>query len=193
MDILGSAIFLLIMALPMILIGLLIRLSSRGGVIFQQERAGKDGRAFTLYKFRSMKCKGEESSLFHEEEMVTGIGKFLRKWRLDEIPQALNVLLGTMSLVGPRPTLLYQIERYNEEQRRRLTVKPGITGWAQINGDKAITWPERIELDLWYVDNWSIWLDVVIILRTPVALSKISRINVESAPPKDDISREEKG
>lgn len=187
-DIVGAGVFLLVLGFPIIVVTVLIKLSSRGPVIFKQERIGKDGSTFTLYKFRSMKSDEKESGVFHDEARVTAIGRFIRKWRIDEIPQMFNVIKGDMSLVGPRPTLTYQVSRYSKEQARRLLVKPGLTGWAQINGDEAVTWPERIDLDLWYVDNWSILLDLRIILLTPFALLKIKDVNVESGPPRDDIS-----
>ena len=107
-----------------------------------------------------------------EDPRITRVGKWLRKLSLDELPQLFNVLRGEMSIVGPRPTLLYQIEKYDARQKKRLLVKPGITGWAQINGRNLLTWPERIELDVWYVENWSLWLDLQIIIRTPIIVFK---------------------
>ncbi|MBC7248243.1 MAG: sugar transferase [Actinobacteria bacterium] len=183
-----SLIALIILAIPMGIIAVLIRLESPGPALFKQERAGRDGKIFILYKFRSMKGNGGQNYTFHDEEHITTVGRLLRKWRLDELPQLINVLKGDMSLVGPRPALPYQVERYDSEQKRRLCVKPGVTGWSQIHGDEAISWPDRIKLDVWYVDHWSLWLDIKIILMTPGALLRIRKINVEKGPPPDEIS-----
>ncbi len=179
---------LLVLGLPLGCLAVLIKLESRGPVLFRQERIGKHGAPFTLYKFRSMKDEKEKEGLFHDADRVTRIGRFIRRWRIDELPQLINVLKGDMSIVGPRPTLPYQVERYDERQKRRLDVRPGITGWSQIHGDVAISWPERIELDLWYIDNWSLWLDIKTILLTPAALLRIRKVNVEKGPPPDEIS-----
>jgi undecaprenyl phosphate N,N'-diacetylbacillosamine 1-phosphate transferase len=152
------------------LLGLLIRLDSNGPIFFKQKRIGKDGKPFISYKFRSMIDKATSLGLglnvCVDDDRITRIGKFLRNTSLDELPQLFNVLKGEMSIVGPRPTLQYQVEAYDEEQRRRLQVKPGITGWAQINGRNAIPWEERIKLDVWYVDHWSLRLDLNILGRT---------------------------
>jgi undecaprenyl phosphate N,N'-diacetylbacillosamine 1-phosphate transferase len=152
------------------LIAGLIRLETPGPVFFRQERIGKDGRPLVAYKFRSMvdnaTAMGLGLNVAVNDARITRMGKFLRNTSLDELPQLFNVLKGEMSLVGPRPTLAYQVAAYNEVQRRRLLVKPGITGWAQINGRNAIPWEERIRLDVWYVDHWSLGLDFTILLRT---------------------------
>jgi undecaprenyl phosphate N,N'-diacetylbacillosamine 1-phosphate transferase len=152
------------------LIAGLIRLETPGPAFFRQERIGKDRRPFLAYKFRSMVDSAALQGLRHHvavnDPRLTRIGQFLRNTSLDELPQLVNVLKGDMSLVGPRPTLAYQVEGYNEFQRRRLLVKPGITGWAQVNGRNAIPWRDRIKLDVWYVDNWSLGLDFHILLRT---------------------------
>jgi len=187
-DFVVVTILLVIFSLPLVLIAFALKLESRGPAIFRQERAGRDGKVFTLYKLRSMRISKEQGDIFHEEQNVTGVGKFIRRWRIDEIPQFINVLKGDMSIVGPRPTLPYQAERYNQEQRRRLSVRPGLTGWSQIHGDFAISWPDRIALDLWYIDNWSLWLDLKIMLLTPIALLRIRKINAEEGPPPDEIS-----
>lgn len=148
----------------------LIRLESSGPAFFRQERIGKDGRPFTAYKFRSMienaTSLGLGLNVAANDFRITRMGKFLRNTSLDELPQIFNVIKREMSLVGPRPTLPHQVARYNEFQRRRLLAKPGITGWAQVNGRNAIPWEERIALDVWYVDHWSLRLDLVILLRT---------------------------
>ena len=167
----------LILLLPLFgIIAVAIKIDDRGPVFFRQERAGKDGRIFRIYKFRSMVVGAEHkgAGVFVEENdsRITRVGKFLRHTSLDELPQLFNVLKGEMSLVGPRPTLPYQVERYDARQRERLTVKPGITGWAQVNGRNFLSWPERIELDLWYVDNWSLRLDFYIFVKTILVLFK---------------------
>jgi undecaprenyl phosphate N,N'-diacetylbacillosamine 1-phosphate transferase len=152
------------------LIAGLIRLETPGPAFFCQVRIGKDGRPFVAYKFRSMvdnaTAMGLGLNVAADDSRITRMGKFLRNTSLDELPQLFNVIQGEMSLVGPRPTLAYQVARYDEVQRRRLLVKPGITGWAQINGRNAIPWEERLKLDVWYVDNWSLRLDFYILLRT---------------------------
>jgi lipopolysaccharide/colanic/teichoic acid biosynthesis glycosyltransferase len=152
------------------LIAGLIRLETPGPAFFRQERIGKDGRPFVAYKFRSMvdhaASMGLGLNVAVNDARITRMGKFLRHTSLDELPQVFNVLQGEMSLVGPRPTLAYQVAAYNDFQRRRLLVKPGITGWAQVNGRNAIPWEERIKLDVWYVDHWSLSLDWIIMRRT---------------------------
>ncbi len=152
------------------LLAALIRLDSPGPVFFCQERIGQDGRPFVAYKFRSMVDKavtmGLGLNVAVNDPRITRVGKLLRATSLDELAQLYNVLKGDMSLVGPRPTLPYQVAAYNDFQRRRLLVKPGITGWAQINGRNAIPWEERIRLDVWYVENWSLKLDFFILMRT---------------------------
>jgi lipopolysaccharide/colanic/teichoic acid biosynthesis glycosyltransferase len=152
------------------LIAGLIRLETPGPVFFRQERIGKDGRPFVAYKFRSMvdhaASLGLGLNVAAHDARITRVGRFLRNTSLDELPQVFNVLQGEMSLVGPRPTLPYQVAAYDDFQRRRLGVKPGITGWAQVNGRNSIPWEERIKLDIWYVDHWSLGLDLSILGRT---------------------------
>jgi len=164
---------LIVLAIPFVFIALAIKLDSRGPVFFRQERVGKDGRPFILLKFRTMQQdsrRGEIDLLAKDDPRITRVGRFLREWGLDELPQLWNVVKGDMSLVGPRPTLRYQVERYDAQQRRRLLVKPGITGWALIHGRNALTWQERIELDLWYVDHVSFFLDLRILWRTVIVV-----------------------
>jgi len=172
-----------------------IKTEDRGPVFFVQERVGKNGKLFRMYKFRSMIVGAEKKGLGvfirTDDERITRIGKFIRKTSIDELPQLINVLKGEMSIVGPRPTLEYQVKRYNEEQKRRLSVKPGITGWAQINGRNNMTWPEKIELDLWYVDHWSIGLDLKIIGRTIWFVLKKEGIYSDEGIIIDEISRTE--
>lgn len=151
-------------------VSLIILISNGWPAIFVQERVGKDGEAFRLYKFRTMirnaAQQGLGTTVGKSDDRITRVGAFLRSWSLDELPQVLNVLKGEMSLVGPRPTLAYQVAQYTPAQRRRLEMKPGITGWAQVNGRNALPWPQRIELDVWYVDHFSLGLDLRILWRT---------------------------
>lgn len=177
LDFVASTVALVLLAVPFALIGLAIRLDSPGPVFFRQERVGKGGRPFRVWKFRTMVKDAERIGLglnvSATDERITRVGRFLREWALDELPQLINVWLGEMSLVGPRPTVPAQVAVYNDFERRRLEVKPGITGWAQIHGRNAISWDERIRYDVWYVDHWSFWLDLYILLRTiPVVLSR---------------------
>ena len=160
----------MIVLLPIFaVIGIFIKLDSKGPVFFIQERAGKDGKIFRAYKLRTMVDNAEKKGLGFEVEKndsrITCVGKYLR-WGIDELPQLINVFKGDMSLVGPRPTLLHQVKKYSEREKRRLEVKPGITGWALVNGRNRLSWPERIKLDIWYIDNWSIWLDLKILFKT---------------------------
>jgi lipopolysaccharide/colanic/teichoic acid biosynthesis glycosyltransferase len=147
-----------------------IRLESPGHPIYRQARAGKDGRQFSIFKLRTMvtgaEFTGAGLAIQEGDDRITRVGRFLRRYSLDELPNLYNVLRGEMSIVGPRPTLPAQVEQYTERQRGRLSVKPGITGWAQVNGRAALPWSERIELDLWYVDHRSLALDLKILTRS---------------------------
>ena len=147
-----------------------IRLESPGHPIYTQTRAGRDGRPFAIYKLRTMvrgaEFTGAGLAIQEGDDRITRVGRFLRRYSLDELPNLYNVVRGEMSIVGPRPTLPVQVEQYTERQRGRLAVKPGITGWAQVNGRASLPWAERIELDLWYVQNHSLALDLRIIART---------------------------
>jgi len=148
-------------------LALLIRFHMGTPILFRQRRTGSKERPFTFVKFRTMtEQRDENGNLLPDEQRLTGLGRFLRATSLDELPQLWNVLQGDMSLVGPRPLLLEYVPRYNEFQRRRLEVKPGITGWAQIHGRNALSWEEKFELDVWYVDHWSLWLDIKILAFT---------------------------
>jgi lipopolysaccharide/colanic/teichoic acid biosynthesis glycosyltransferase len=165
----------LVVASPLLALGALaVKLEDGGPVLYRQTRVGKDGADFELLKLRTMVVGAERIGAGYAvnegDPRITRIGRLLRKLSLDELPQLWNVVRGEMSVVGPRPTLRYQVERYDERQRRRLDVKPGITGWAQIHGRAAIPWAERIELDVWYVEHRSAWVDLQIIVRTPLAL-----------------------
>jgi len=153
---------------------LAVKLGDRGPVLFRQMRVGKDGSDFELLKLRTM-VVGAESigagyAVNEGDARITRIGRILRRLSLDELPQLWNVVRGDMSMIGPRPTLRYQVERYDDRQRRRLDVKPGITGWAQVHGRAALPWAERIELDVFYVEHRSPLLDLKILLKTPLAL-----------------------
>lgn len=169
-DLLLSLIIFILIIPVLLLISLSIYLSDYGPILYQQERIGKNGKPFTIYKFRTMDVDAESKEkgyvIVKHDPRITRIGKLLRHSSLDELPQLINVIKGEMSLVGPRPTLGYQVERYNKRQLNRLTVKPGITGWAQVNGRSSLSWPERIEYDLWYINNWSICLDILILLKS---------------------------
>jgi lipopolysaccharide/colanic/teichoic acid biosynthesis glycosyltransferase len=161
----------LAVASPLLIVaGAAIRLTTRGPVIYRQRRVGRGGEPFDLYKLRTMRMGadpvGVGTPVLPDDPRVTGIGRVLRRFSLDEIPNLVNVLRGEMAIVGPRPTLVAQVELYTAQQRRRLEVKPGLTGWAQVNGRAGIPWEERIELDVWYVDHRSLGLDLRILART---------------------------
>jgi lipopolysaccharide/colanic/teichoic acid biosynthesis glycosyltransferase len=151
-----------------------VKLETRGPVFFRQERVGRYGRPFQILKFRTLAGEPPRTPrdfiVSPADTRITRVGAFLRRWSLDELPQLWNVLKGDMSIVGPRPTLRYQVEQYDDFQRRRLEVPPGVTGWAQVNGRNALSWPQRIDHDVWYVDHRSFWLDLKILLRTPRTL-----------------------
>ena len=151
-----------------------IKLDGGGPVLYRQQRIGKDGREFELVKLRTMvvgaEGQGAGWAVDHGDPRITRVGSMLRRVSLDELPQLWNVVRGEMSLIGPRPTLAYQVEQYTPHQRRRLDVRPGITGWAQVQGRASLPWEERIELDVWYVEHRSPLLDLKILARTPLAL-----------------------
>jgi len=156
------------------LAALAVKLEDRGPVLYRQVRVGKDGRDFELLKLRTMVVGAEKIgagfAVNRGDPRITRAGRALRRLSLDELPQLWNVIRGDMSVIGPRPTLRYQVESYDERQLHRLDVKPGITGWAQIHGRTALPWAERIELDLWYVEHRSVAVDLRILFRTPLAL-----------------------
>ena len=173
-DVVGAGIGLAL-ASPLIgLAALAIKLGDGGPVFYCQRRVGLNGEQFDLVKLRTMipgaEAQGAGWAVDYADPRITRAGRVLRRLSLDELPQLWNVLHGEMSLVGPRPTLAYQVQQYTERQRRRLDVKPGLTGWAQVNGRARLLWTDRIELDLWYVENRSAWLDLKIIARTPRVL-----------------------
>jgi len=165
----------LVVASPVLaLAALAIKLEDRGPVLYRQTRVGRAGSDFELLKLRTMvvgaETMGAGLSVNRGDPRITRVGRILRKLSLDELPQLWNVVRGEMSVIGPRPTLRYQVEQYDERQRHRLDVKPGITGWAQVNGRAALPWADRIELDVWYVEHRSPTLDLKILARTPIAL-----------------------
>jgi len=164
----------LILISPLLLaLALIIRLNLGKPVIFTQVRPGFKGKPFALYKFRTMTdARDAQGNLLPDEQRLTRLGVFLRSYSLDELPELINVLRGEMSLVGPRPLLMQYLERYSPEQARRHDVLPGITGWAQVNGRNILTWQDKFRLDVWYVDHWSIWLDLKILWLTLVKVIK---------------------
>ncbi|MFL5831009.1 MAG: sugar transferase [Solirubrobacteraceae bacterium] len=170
LDIVIAALGAAITAPFVALIALAIRVESPGHPIYRQTRVGENGRQFEIYKLRTMvrgaEFTGAGLAIQEGDDRITRVGAFLRRYSLDELPNLWNVLRGEMSIVGPRPTVPVQVEQYTERQRGRLNVKPGITGWAQINGRASLPWAERIELDLWYVEHWSLALDLKILART---------------------------
>ncbi len=166
-DIVGATLALVLLAPLLLSIAVLVRLKLGSPVLFRQVRPGLHGKPFVIYKFRTMTdARDANGVLLPDEQRLTRFGQFLRSTSLDELPELLNVLKGEMSLVGPRPLLMEYLERYTPEQARRHEVKPGITGWAQIHGRNAISWEEKLRLDVWYVDNWSLGLDFRILLIT---------------------------
>lgn len=166
-DLLFALVAVLLLSPLLIGLAIAIRLDSPGPAIFTQVRSGLRGKPFTIYKFRTMTVDPQrEVALVANDSSITRVGNFLRNTSLDELPQILNILNGTMSLIGPRPTVPEQVEKYDAYQRRRLEMPPGLTGWAQVNGRNALPWDKRIALDVWYVEHWSLWLDLRIFLRT---------------------------
>ena len=164
----GASLLALILLSPLLaLIASLVRLQLGSPILFRQQRPGLCGNPFIIYKFRTMTdARGAHGNLLPDAQRLTPLGRFLRSTSLDELPELFNVLKGDMSLVGPRPLLMQYLERYTPEQMRRHEVRPGLTGWAQINGRNAITWEEKFTLDVWYVDHQSLWLDLKIIALT---------------------------
>ncbi|HEX6588854.1 MAG TPA: sugar transferase [Longimicrobiales bacterium] len=166
-DVTGALIGLLVLAVPMLLIALAVRVQLGSPVLFRQTRAGRHGAPFTMIKFRTMADRrGADGQMLPDEQRITPLGSFLRHSSLDELPELWNVLRGDMSFVGPRPLLMDYLPLYSPEQARRHEVRPGITGWAQVNGRNAVGWEDRFALDTWYVDHHTIALDLKILLRT---------------------------
>jgi len=177
------SLFLLIITLPLLLfIAMLLFISNKGRVYFIQNRPGKNEQIFTLYKFKTMNDKRDkDGNLLPDEQRLTKVGKFIRKFSLDELLQFVNVLKGDMSIIGPRPLLIEYLPLYNEEQKKRHYVKPGITGWAQVNGRNAITWEEKFKLDVWYIENISFYLDIKIFFLTILKIFKKEGINSKTS------------
>ena len=169
-DVAGASVLLVALAPVLAVIAVAVRATSPGEALFRQARIGKDGRPFTILKFRTMVKDAPRSSLgtycYADDPRITRVGRVLRATSLDELPQLVNVLRGDMSFVGPRPDLPHHVERYTPEQRRRLAMRPGITGWAQVNGRNSIPWERRIELDNEYVSRWWLGLDAIVVART---------------------------
>ncbi|HEY4976405.1 MAG TPA: sugar transferase [Gaiellaceae bacterium] len=174
MDVVVAGFGLIVSSPVLALAALAIKLEDRGPVLFRQLRVGKDGVDFELLKLRTMVVGAEKMgaglAVNRGDSRITRSGRALRRLSLDELPQLWNILRGDMSIVGPRPTLRHQVDTYTPEQRRRLEVKPGLTGWAQVNGRASLPWDKRIVLDVWYVEHRSLWLDLRILARTPFAL-----------------------
>jgi lipopolysaccharide/colanic/teichoic acid biosynthesis glycosyltransferase len=174
LDVAGASLGLALASPFLAAAAIAIKLDDGGPVLYRQQRVGKDGREFELVKLRTMVVGAERQgagwAVNHGDPRITRVGNVLRRLSLDEVPQLWNVVRGEMSLIGPRPTLSYQVEQYTPRQRRRLDVRPGVTGWAQVQGRASLPWDERIELDVWYVEHRSPWLDLKILARTPLAL-----------------------
>lgn len=169
-DLCVSLLVLLLIGWLLIIIAIWLLFANKGaGAFFLQDRPGKDGKIFKVIKFKSMTDERDaDGNLLPGEQRVTKIGKFIRKYSIDELPQIINVLIGDMSFVGPRPLMPRYLALYSPEQARRHEVRPGITGWAQVNGRNTITWTEKFKLDVWYVDHCSLWLDIKILWKTVV-------------------------
>jgi len=177
----GKRIFDLALTIPgliaispaLAIVALLVWMKLGGPVLFRQVRPGLHGKPFTIYKFRTMTDERDaEGNLLPDKERFTLLGRFLRSTSIDELPELWNVIKGEMSLVGPRPLLMHYLNLYTQEQARRHLAKPGITGWAQVNGRNAITWEDKFKLDVWYVDNQSLWLDIKILCMTTIKVFK---------------------
>jgi lipopolysaccharide/colanic/teichoic acid biosynthesis glycosyltransferase len=168
-DILGALAGLLILAIPLAILALMVRRNLGAPVLFVQERPGRRGRIFRIYKFRTMTDRRDKNDMpLSDAARLTPFGRWLRATSLDELPELFNVLRGEMSLVGPRPLLVEYLPLYSQEQARRHEVRPGITGWSQVNGRNAVDWDQRLAMDVWYVDNRSLWLDLRILVMTAV-------------------------
>lgn len=195
-------IIMLIVIPVFIIVPIIIKLTSKGPAVFVQERMGKDGKVFNIYKFRTMALPPEGTYsvdgvlykpngelLEPSSKRITKVGAILRKTSIDELMQLFNILNGTMTFVGPRPTLPYQAESYTDEQRRRFEMRPGVTGWAQVNGRNGITWTEKIKYDVEYIDNFSLWFDIKILFKTVAVVFKKEDIAFEK---EDSITAKKK-
>jgi len=180
MNLLGAMLGLIILAVPLFVLAFLVRSTLGSPVLFRQVRPGLGGKPFTIYKFRTMKeLKDQNGDLLPDEDRLTSFGNFMRSTSLDELPELFNVLRGDMNLVGPRPLMMSYLDRYTPGQARRHNVKPGITGWAQVNGRNGLSWEEKFKLDIWYVDNWSMLLDIKILFLTLIKVVKREGISAE--------------
>lgn len=172
-DMVVSLIAIILLAPILLIVYLLVNGKLGSPALFKQERPGLQGKIFTMYKFRTMTDQRDaEGNLLPDEVRLTRFGKLLRKTSLDELPELFNILKGDMSFVGPRPLLIRYLDRYTPQQARRHEVRPGLTGWAQVNGRNAISWEEKFKLDVWYVDNWNLWLDLKIFIITFIKVFK---------------------
>jgi len=166
-DLFLATLALVVLSPILLILALLILVFHGWPILFRQQRPGYKGHPFYIYKFRTMTDRrGPDTNLLPDAERMTPLGRFLRSLSLDELPELINILRGDMSIVGPRPLLMEYLPRYSAEQMRRHDVHPGLTGWAQVNGRNTLTWKEKFTFDVWYVDNWSFWLDIKIILLT---------------------------
>ncbi len=178
LDLIAACLVFIVFSPVLIVLIICVRIKLGSPVFFRQIRPGMHGKPFTIYKFRTMKdTRDEKGILLPDADRMTSFGTFLRSSSLDELPELVNVIRGEMSIVGPRPLLMQYLDRYTPEQMRRHNVKPGLTGWAQVNGRNAITWEQKFKLDVWYVDHSSLWLDMKIILMTVVKALKREGIN----------------
>ena len=181
-DVILAIVALIVLSPVLIVVAILVKKKLGSPVIFQQERPGKEGKIFSMYKFRSMTNECDEhGQLLSDEIRLTEFGKKLRSTSLDELPELFNILKGDMSFIGPRPLLVRYLPLYNERQKHRHDVKPGITGYAQVNGRNAISWEEKFEKDVWYVEHISLWTDIKILLKTIVVVLTREGISSETA------------
>lgn len=189
LDFLLALVMLVLLSLLLLVVYIWLTIANKGaGALFTQERPGKDERIFKLYKFKSMTDERDaEGNLLPDAQRLTKVGQFIRKTSLDELPQLWNVLKGDMSFIGPRPLLVQYLPLYNEEQRRRHNVRPGITGWAQVNGRNTISWEQKFKLDIYYVDHLSLWLDIKIIWLTIKKVVVREGINSETSATMEDF------
>jgi lipopolysaccharide/colanic/teichoic acid biosynthesis glycosyltransferase len=189
-DVIISLISLIVLFPIFTILGVLIKLDSKGPIFFIQERVGKNSKIFKMYKFRTMIINSEKVGLGYsvkkDDSRITKVGKYLRLTGIDELPQILNVLKGEMSLVGPRPTLLYQVKKYSYWEKRRLEMRPGITSLMIISGHNKLSWPEKIKTDIYYIGHWSLWLDLKILFRT-VWVIIFTREGIYEDNPKADL------
>jgi sugar transferase EpsL len=180
LDKLVSALLLIVLSPVLLIIALLVWFCLGSPIFYRQTRPGRNAKLFKIVKFRTMEqAAGPQEELISDADRITQFGRFLRSFSLDELPELWNVLRGDMSLVGPRPLLVQYVNRYTQEQARRHEVLPGITGWAQVNGRNDLTWERKFDLDVWYVDHWSLMLDLNILFRTVVSVARRQGISLE--------------